>query len=321
MLARRARRRLVTPDRGVFVLATLSADLSMMEALALLRLQMEWGADEALDDQPHDRLAAVRTDAAPPIKAVQPSPQVDPAPAPAPAMAPSRDDPAPSSRDDPSSRQPLRGQARQAEDIAAAAESIDLLRAAVMGFDGCSLRDTASHTLFAEGDPAAEILLIGEVPDADEDRAGHPFAGPAGALLDRMLASIGLSRASILITPLIPWRPPGDRKVNPVEMAACLPFLHRLVVLARPKHLVLMGVRPTRALLGAETSLARLRGRWLPAAIPGAPMPIQALPMRHPGHLLANPLARRDAWHDLLLLHGTLDAVSQRREQPAGKAR
>ncbi len=271
---------------------------------------MEWGADEALDEQPHDRLAAAFTAAAarppampPPAVAARPSAR----PAAASALPP-RADAAPA--------RPLGGPARQAEDLAAAAGSIELLRAAVMGFDGCTLRDTASHTLFAEGDASAGLMLIGEVPDADEDRAGHPFAGPSGALLDRMLASIGLSRAGLLITPLIPWRPPGDRKVSPAETAACLPFLYRLLVLAKPSHVVLMGVRPTRAMLGADASLSRLRGRWLPFTVPGVPAPIQALPMRHPGHLMANPLSRREAWHDLLLLRRTLDGASQGRVDP-----
>lgn len=290
-------------DGGKFVLI----DLSATEALDLLRLQMEWGADEAMDEQPCDRLAASAAGSSPLVSLVEKN-TVPPVVA---AQLPTRGDQAPS--------HPLRGSARQAEDVAAAAASIDLLRDAVMQFDGCSLRDTASHTLFAEGDPASGVMLIGEVPDADEDRAGHPFAGPSGALLDRMLASIGLSRDRMLIVPLIPWRPPGDRKVNPVEMAACLPFLHRLVVLAQPRHVVLMGVRPIRALLGAESSLARLRGRWLPIAVPGASAPIQALPMRHPGHLLSNPLSRREAWHDLLLLRSTLTALSQERETLGGQ--
>lgn len=276
---------------------------------------MEWGADEALDEQPHDRFAAASTAskaatatlaAAARLPAMAPPAVADRLPArPAAAPAPARADTVPA--------RPLGGPARQAEDLAAAAGSIDLLRAAVMGFDGCTLRDTASHTLFAEGDASAGLVLIGEVPDADEDRAGHPFAGASGALLDRMLASIGLSRAGLLITPLIPWRPPGDRKVSPVETATCLPFLYRLLVLAKPSHVLLMGVRPTRALLGADASLSRLRGRWLPFTVPGLPSPIQALPMRHPGHLMANPLSRRDAWHDLLLLRRTLDAASQGR--------
>jgi DNA polymerase len=274
----------------------------LLDALALLRLQIEWGADEALDEQPHDRLAARLPGpplAGPTPRAVETISMIKPAdtgsPAPRPAIL---------------SRPPARGQAQLAEELAAAAGDLDALRRAVMGFTGCSLRDTASHTLFAEGDAASGLMLIGEVPDADEDRAGHCFAGPSGALLDRMLASIGLSRDRLLISPLIPWRPPGDRKVNPVELAACLPFLHRLVALIRPARLVLMGVRPTRALLASEMPLSRLRGHWMPAAVPGLPAPVPALPMRHPGHLLTSPLSRRDAWHDLLLLHDTLAAES-----------
>jgi uracil-DNA glycosylase len=254
---------------------------------------MEWGADEALDEQPHNRFAARRE---------QPAPRMlRPAPPPVQPPAAARSSP--------------QGQAQQAENAAAAAHDLAALRAAVSNFAGCALRDTASHTLFAEGDPSSSLMLIGEVPDADEDRAGHPFSGPPGALLERMLASIGLSREQILIAPLVPWRPPGDRKVSPLEMAACLPFLHRLVALAEPRHLVLMGTGPTRALLSSEIPLSRLRGRWATADIPGSQAPVQVLPMRHPGHLLANPLARRDAWHDLLLLRRTLDAKpSQGRE-------
>ena len=116
---------------------------------------------------------------------------------------------------------------------AAAAATLDDLRAAIAEFDGCALRDTASHLVFAEGDPSADLLLIGEPPGADEDRGGTPFAGLGGAYLDRMLASIGLERSQLMLAPLIPWRPPGDRPPSPTELAICLPFLHRLIALAR----------------------------------------------------------------------------------------
>ena len=259
------------------------ADLSHGEALALLRLQIAWGADEALDDLARDRLASVA-----------------PSPTPRP-MAVAQGS----------------AQARAAA-VAAAADSLERLREAVLAFDGCPLRDTASHTLFAEGDPGCGLMLIGEVPDAEEDRAGRLFAGAAGELLDRMLASIDLSRDEMLIAPLIPWRPPGDRRVSPLEMATCLPFLHRLLALARPRHLVLMGVRPARALLATEAPLSRLRGRWIPPA--GGPatsgLEAPALAMRHPSQLLANPAARKEgarkeAWADLLLLRVTLSQAGE----------
>lgn len=295
-------------------------DLSSTEALALLRLQIEWGADEALDEPPHSRLAAPAQGL--PSRLPQPAPAatgagipvLQPAFAGPQAFRAAEPPPIPPLPAPPLPRPPLpapapiRGQIQQAEDLAASADSIEALQIAVAGFTGCTLRDTASHTLFAQGDAGTGLMLIGEVPDADEDRAGHAFAGASGALLDRMLGSIGLSRSGILVAPLIPWRPPGDRRASPVEMATCLPFLHRLVVLARPTHLLLMGVRPARALLATEASLARLRGRWMPAPVPGLPAPVPALPMRHPNHLLANPLSRRDAWHDLLQLRAALDA-------------
>ncbi len=263
------------------------ADLSHNDALALLRLQIAWGADEALDDLPRDRLANVSASAPPCASAPMPRPIAV-----------------------------VQGNTQmRAVAAAAAADSIEQLREAVLAFHGCPLRDTASHTLFAEGAPGCGLMLVGEVPDAEEDRAGRLFAGAAGDLFDRMLASIDLARADLLIAPLIPWRPPGDRRVSPQEMAACLPFLHRLLALARPRHLVLMGTRPARALLATEAPLSRLRGRWiLPASGPGTSgQEAPALAMRHPSQLLASPAARKEAWADLLLLRTTLShaALSQ----------
>src|SRR5262249_31999100 len=130
--------------------------------------------------------------------------------------------------------------AERAVQIAAAATTLEALRSAIAEFDGCALRDTASHLVFAEGDPAADLPLIGETPGADEDRGGAPFAGPGGAYLDRMLASIGLERSQLMVAPLIPWRPPGDRPPNPAELSLCLPFLHRLIALVGPRRVVLL---------------------------------------------------------------------------------
>ena len=260
------------------------ADLSHDDALTLLRLQIAWGADEALDDLPLDRLAGAPAAVPRPLASVRGS-----------------------------------AQARAAA-AAAAAGSFGQLREAVLAFDGCPLRETASHTLFAEGDAGGRLVLVGEVPDAEEDRAGRLFAGANGDLLDRMLASIDLARADMLIVPLIPWRPPGDRRVSPQEMAICMPFLHRLLALAKPRHLVLMGTRPARALLASEAPLSRLRGRWiLPERGPesgagnglaAGGLEAPALAMRHPSHLLATPAARKEAWADLLLLRTTLSPAS-----------
>ena len=203
---------------------------------------------------------------------------------------------------------PLTTTAERSLQAAAAAATLDALRAAIADFDGCALRDTASHLVFAEGDPSADLLLIGEPPGADEDRAGTPFAGLGGAYLDRMLASIGLQRGHLMLAPLIPWRPPGDRPPSPTELTLCLPFLHRLIALLGPRRVVLFGGLPARALLPQTASRRRPRGAWIDTPVPGVPQSIPTLPTLSPAELMRSPKDRRAAWADLRLLRRTLDA-------------
>jgi DNA polymerase len=190
---------------------------------------------------------------------------------------------------------------------ATGATTLDELRTAIAGFDGCALRDTASHLIFAEGDPAARLMLIGEPPSADDDRSGMAFAGPAGAYLDRMLTAIGLSRGQLLLAPLIPWRPPGDRPPSPAELAVCLPFLHRLIALVAPRRLLIMGLLPARSVLPRNNTRRRPRGEWVEVPIPGASLVLPALPTFSAAELMKNPENRRAAWDDLRLLRRTLD--------------
>ncbi len=268
-----------------------------LDALAMLRLQIEWGADEALDPHPVDRRRGLPASPAP--RAEPPSQAGAQAPAPSPVPRPA------------AVTAGRGGQAQAAREAAASATDLPGLRAAITGFDGCGLRDTATHLVFAEGDAAAGLVIVGEVPDAEEDRAGHPFAGRPGLLLDRMLESIGLDRHRLLLVPLIPWRPPGDRRPSDFEIATCLPFLERLLVLAAPGRMILMGSRPAK-LLGAST--IRSNAGWQSLEIDGRPTP--TLAMRHPSYLLSHPMARRDSWADLLLLRRTLDAEPERAPAP-----
>lgn len=258
------------------------ADKDGMDALTALRLQIEWGADEALADLPIDRLAGPAPVARPVAVAV---------PRPVAAPAPKRALPAPALR---------------ARDIAEAATTTEELRAALAAFDGCALKDTATNLVFADGNPASGLMLVGEGPGADEDRAGRPFVGASGQLLDRMLASIGITRADCLITNLIPWRPPGNRNPTDAETLVCLPFLLRHIALVRPKRLVLLGALSSKAVLGSTLGITKMRGKWVPATIPGLDAPLPALPMLHPAYLLRTPSVKRDAWADWLLLQRTI---------------
>ncbi|MGH7113021.1 MAG: uracil-DNA glycosylase, partial [Stellaceae bacterium] len=199
--------------------------------------------------------------------------------------------------------------AQSARLLAAAADTILALEAAIAGFDGCALKRTATSTVIADGNPAAPLMIIGEAPGADEDRIGRPFVGRAGQLLDRMLAAIGLDRQGVLITNAIYWRPPGNRTPSADEIAACLPFVLRYVALVRPKVLVLAGATAARALLPPGPGITRLRGRWLDLAIPGLDRPVPTLPMFHPSFLLRTPERKREAWRDLLALRARLDEL------------
>ena len=261
-----------------------------MDALDALRLQLEWGADEALGEVPLDRLAArVTTKVQPGQETVQPAAVVRVQPA--------------SAKVQPTLATPV----RRAQEVAAAARTLAELREALSRFDGCALSTTATNLVFADGNPDAGLMLVGEGPGAEEDRAGLPFVGPSGQLLDRMLASIGLDRTQYLITNLLPWRPPGNRNPTDSEVALCLPFLLRHIELARPRHLVLLGAMAARAVLGGATGITKLRGKWMQATIPGLAEPLPTLPMLHPAYLLRNPGAKRETWADLLLLRRTLD--------------
>jgi len=196
----------------------------------------------------------------------------------------------------------------RAQQVAGAARTLAELRTALAGFDGCPLAATATNLVFADGNPDAGLMLVGEGPGAEEDRVGKPFVGPSGQLLDRMLASIGLDRTRLLITNLIPWRPPGNRNPTDNEVLTCLPFLLRHIALVAPRRLVLLGALATRAVTGSTTGIRRMRGRWIEVTIPGLPAAVPALPMLHPAYLLRTAGAKRDAWADLIQLRRSLDS-------------
>lgn len=276
------------------------ADNSTGGGAAALRWLADMGADEMIGTAPVDRYAESRTaktsNASHPGA---PSSNASPQTPARPAVAAAPDLIAPSQG------------AQDAWEAAAAAETIEDLRARLDAFDGCALKFTATNTVFADGSPDADIMLIGEAPGVDEDRQGLPFVGASGQLLDRMLAGIGLSRGKpgadgVYISNILFWRPPGNRSPTTAEIAACLPFVHRHIALVAPKVLVFLGGTAAKTMLDRKEGIMRLRGKWYDLKIPGLNNPIPSLPTFHPAYLLRSPGQKREAWCDLLSLKSKL---------------
>ncbi len=190
--------------------------------------------------------------------------------------------------------------------MAASCKTLADLRAALAAFDGLAIKQTAMSTVFADGNPEAALMIIGEAPGQDEEREGRPFVGRSGKLLDRMLASIGLDRSSAYITNVLPWRPLENRKPAPDEVAVCLPFVARHIELVDPQVLLLLGGATASAILARHDGLSRLRGQWFDYASPGLSRPVPTLATFHPAYLLATPDAKRGAWRDLLMVRKRL---------------
>ncbi|MBF0128819.1 MAG: uracil-DNA glycosylase, partial [Alphaproteobacteria bacterium] len=235
----------------------------------VLRWYLDAGVDEAVGAEPLDRYALSARIVSPPPVLPRPVP---PRPSP-PRQAP------------PSADSPLRA-AEGASALAASAPTVAELRRALENFDGCGLRATATTTVFADGNPEARVMVIGEAPGAEEDRQGLPFVGVSGHLLDRMLASIGLDRSNTYIANVVPWRPPGNRKPTPAEVAVCAPFLERHIALVDPEVLLLLGSLAAATVLARGDGVMRLRGRWFDYAT-ALPRPIPAIATFHPARVLS----------------------------------
>jgi len=265
-----------------------------MSPLDALRWHVEMGIDEIVDEIPVDRYAKVQ----------QPRPAT---PATAPAVQPPQDRPQAAPRQ--ASGQalaPAEG-ARDAIAVAAGAQTIDELRERLEGFEGCALKFTATNTVFADGDPASDLMLIGEAPGVDEDRQGLPFVGASGQLLNRMLAALGRERDMVYISNILFWRPPGNRSPTDAETAACLPFVQRHIELAKPKVLVFLGGSSAKTMLSRKEGIMRLRGKWFEYTSDGLDTPIPAMPTFHPAFLLRQSAQKREAWRDFLSIQEKLD--------------
>ena len=272
------------------------------ELRALLAFYVEAGVDTALDEAPVNRFGAEVPD---------PRPAQRPAGPPSDALrqaAPSRTQSAPSrpspSRGSGSTPPPPDAAIMAAREAAARAANLEELRAMLEKFEGCALRSTAKQLVFADGNPHARVMLVGEAPGREEDLAGLPFVGRSGQLLDRMLAAIGLDRNGVYIANVVPWRPPGNRTPTPQESQICLPFIKRQIELADPDILVCLGGPSAAALLGMTDGIRKFRGRW--RAYHTGTREIRAIATFHPAYLLRSPLEKRFAWRDFQAVRAAL---------------
>lgn len=236
---------------------------------------------------------AARTPAAP-VRA-SPSARIPEEPTPSPS--------APALRYDLST--PVAPPNRSARDAAGRARTLADLEAALRNFDGCALKATAKNLCFFRGNPHGRLMVIGEAPGREEDLEGRPFVGPAGQLLDRMLAAIDLTEADVHITNVVYWRPPGNRPPTLDEVEACRPFLARHIELVAPRFVMTLGSPAAKAILGATDGILRVRGKW--GEITAGALTVPVMPTLHPAYLLRTPAAKRQAWRDLLAVKVALE--------------
>lgn len=262
----------------------------------LLAFYLEAGVDCALGDDPVDRLAepdAIPAAAVAAPREIVPPPGLRETAATIPA-APRADialapDQAISS----------------AREAARTAPSLEALRQMLENFDGCALKHTATRLVFADGNPQARVMFVGEAPGRDEDIEGLPFVGRSGKLLDRMIAAIGLDRSKAYIANVIPWRPPGNRTPTPQETQICLPFIQRQIELVNPDVLVTLGNPSTQTLLSTREGIMRTRGKWFDYDT--GTRTIRAIATFHPAYLLRSPSYKRMTWQDLLAIAKALE--------------
>ena len=272
----------------------------------LLAFYLEAGVDCALMEEPVNRLAEpeiaphpVETALSPQIgsQSSQIDPKVNPKVNQHESLGPA------------AGREPLptpEAAIQSARDAARTAPTLEGLRELLENFDGCALRATATRLVFADGNPKARIMFVGEAPGRDEDIEGVPFVGRSGKLLDRMMAAIGLDRSKVYIANVIPWRPPGNRTPTPQETQICLPFIQRQIELVNPDIMVTLGNPSTQALLETREGIMRTRGKWMEYHT--GTRTIRAIATFHPAYLLRSPSYKRLAWQDLRAIKKALAA-------------
>ncbi|MGN6671174.1 MAG: uracil-DNA glycosylase [Candidatus Nucleicultricaceae bacterium] len=188
------------------------------------------------------------------------------------------------------------------------ASTLAELKQLIETFDACPLKLTATHTVFSDGQPNAPVMLIGEAPGAEEDKQGKPFVGLSGQLLDRILASVGLTREkNVYISNILSWRPPGNRAPTTQEIALCLPFIQRHIELIQPKVLILLGATATKSILQTNEGIMKIRGQWVDFETPFTQFKVPTMATFHPAFLLRSPGQKKFVWQDFLKVKAILE--------------
>ena len=277
-----------------------STDLDHAQLAAILRWYVDMGVDLAIEAEAQNRFTEVARPA--PIAAPQePARQ---------ARAPQTFSAAANSGRsvDAAAALSIEAAVQVARESAARATTLDELRAELMAFEGCILKRSATNFVFADGDPKSRIMFVGDAPGDEDDRQGLPFTGPPGRLLERMLKSIKLDRDKVWLTNLLPWRVPGKRRATPQEIAVCLPFLMRQIVLIKPAILVCMGDDAAQTLMGLKGSVIHNRGVWRELAPEGGGV-FRAMAILAPSYVLRASGAKRTVWRDLIEIRKAIDAA------------
>ena len=292
------------------------SDAPKTGALAALAWLLDAGADEAVGEEAVNRFAKANASEVatrhPPLEGGSKNPRAqredfsgrgpDAISGPSPKFASanaSADKPRISTlpRGDGGANTPSTDNVSHAMEVAAACASLAELKSALENFEGSQLKRNATKTVFADGNPEARIMFVGEAPGFDEDRIGLPFVGRAGKLLDKMLEAIHLDRTSAYIINVLPWRPPDNRNPEATEVAQCIPFLRRHIELAEPRIMIMLGAVSLRHVLGLSEGIMKYRGRWMEYRIGEQMVPV--MPTLHPAYLLRQPAHKKLAWRDL----------------------
>lgn len=259
----------------------------MKDDLAALKWQVEMGADEAIEDSP------VSTEVSSKKQEVADNPAPQPVAAPEPVKTAPKAAPKSAASD-----APLTVEARK---LADSAKNLDELRQIVTDYKELAICKTATNVVFSDGNPKADVMFIGEAPGAQEDEQGIPFCGPSGQLLDKMIGYVGFNRESTMyISNTVFWRPPGNRRPTPEELAVCLPFVEKHIALVNPKALILIGGTATLSLMDTKDGISKLRGKEHSYTNQYLDKEIPTFAVFHPSYLLRQPRMKKTMWFDLL---------------------